>query len=167
MKALQLIADWQPKAGYTPTEQELKTHRTFASSSVWKNPRIEISTLPDPEIKPDEVLIQVAAVGICGSDMHMYEHDADGYVLYPGLTRFPNILGHEFSGRVVEVGKEVSSLKKGDLVTAEEIQWCGLCDACRRGLVNHCTNMEELRFYNSRSNGTIYSCKSKILLENR
>lgn len=146
MKALQLLANWQPRAGYTPTEEERQTHRTFASSKVWKNPRIELSNIADPEIKPDEVLVQVAAVGICGSDMHMYEHDTEGYILYPGLTRFPNILGHEFSGRVIEVGQDVTSLKQGDLVTAEEIQWCGLCDACRRGLVNHCTDMEELGF---------------------
>jgi scyllo-inosose 3-dehydrogenase len=146
VKALQLIADWQPKASYQPTESERKTHRTFASSQVWKNARLELSTLPDPTIAPDEVLIKVAAVGICGSDMHMVEADSDGYMLYPGLTRFPNILGHEFSGRVVEVGKDVKTLQVGDLVTAEEIQWCGLCDACRQGLVNHCTNMEELGF---------------------
>jgi scyllo-inosose 3-dehydrogenase len=146
MKALQLVAEWQPKATYQPTESENKTHRTFASSKVWKNARLELSNLPDPTLAPDEVLIKVAAVGICGSDMHMVEVDADGYMLYPGLTRFPNILGHEFSGRVVEVGKEVKTLQVGDLVTAEEIQWCGLCDACRQGLVNHCTNMEELGF---------------------
>lgn len=146
MKALQLIADWQPKANYHPSEREQKTHRTFASSQVWKNARLELSTLPDPTLAGDEVLIKVAAVGICGSDMHMVEADADGYMLYPGLTRFPNILGHEFSGRVVEVGKDVKTLRVGDLVTAEEIQWCGLCDACRQGLVNHCTNMEELGF---------------------
>jgi threonine dehydrogenase-like Zn-dependent dehydrogenase len=146
MNALQLSADWQPRATYQPNESELKTHRTFASSQVWRNARLELSSLPDPTIAPDEVLIKVAAVGICGSDMHMVEADADGYMLYPGLTRFPNILGHEFSGRVVEVGKDVKTLRVGDLVTAEEIQWCGLCDACRQGLVNHCTNMEELGF---------------------
>jgi scyllo-inosose 3-dehydrogenase len=146
MKALQLLADWQPRAGYQPSDHELKTHRTFASSQVWKNARLELSNVPDPVLAPDEVLIKVAAVGICGSDMHMAEADADGYMLYPGLTRFPNILGHEFSGCVAEVGKDVTTLRVGELVTAEEIQWCGLCDACRRGLVNHCTNMEELGF---------------------
>ncbi len=52
------------------------------------------------------VIIQVGAVGIYGSDMHMCEAASDGYILYPGLTRFPNILGHESSGKVVEVGSE-------------------------------------------------------------
>lgn len=146
MKALQLIADWQPKPGYTPSEAEERTHRTFSSSMVWKNPRLEIGPVPDPQIAPDEILIEVGAVGICGSDMHMYEAGADGYMLYPGLTRFPNILGHEFSGRVAEVGRGVHGLSVGDLVTSEEVHWCGVCDACRRGLVNHCNNIEELGF---------------------
>jgi scyllo-inosose 3-dehydrogenase len=146
VKALQLLADWQPKPSYTVSDEETRTHKTKAGSMVWKNPRLELSTLPDPDIKPDEVLLQVAAVGICGSDMHMVEADNEGYILYPGLTKFPNILGHEFSGRIVEVGKDVVGLNVGDLVTAEEVNWCGLCDACRQGLVNHCTRMEEIGF---------------------
>jgi threonine dehydrogenase-like Zn-dependent dehydrogenase len=146
VNALTLQADWQPKAGYTPSPEETRTHKASAGSMVWKNPSLELSTVGDPVLGPDEVMVEVAAVGICGSDMHMYESDREGYILYPGLTRFPNILGHEFSGRVVEVGSEVVELAVGDLVTAEEIQWCGRCDACRRGLVNHCTDMEELGF---------------------
>jgi scyllo-inosose 3-dehydrogenase len=146
VKALQLMADWQPKATYSVSEEEVRTHKSKAGSLVWKNPRLELTTLPDPELKPDEVILQVAAVGICGSDMHMVEADSDGYILYPGLTKFPNILGHEFSGRIVEVGEDVQGLKVGDLVTAEEVNWCGLCDACRQGLVNHCTRMEEIGF---------------------
>ena len=76
----------------------------------------------------------------------MYEAGTDGYILYPGLTRFPNILGHEFSGQILELGKDVRGLVVGDLVAVEEVHWCGTCDACRRGLVNHCTQMEELGF---------------------
>ena len=146
MKALQLSADWQPKLDYTPSEEETRTRKVKSGSSVWRNPKLELATLPDPEVQPDEVLLEVAAVGICGSDMHMVESSDDGYILYPGLTKFPNILGHEFSGRIVEVGHYVNNLNVGDLVTAEEVNWCGLCDACRRGLVNHCTQMEEIGF---------------------
>lgn len=146
MQALRLNADFQPKPDYNLGPAEAQTRRIKTGSMVWHNPRIALENLPEPEIAADEVLVQVAAVGICGSDMHMYEAASDGYMLYPGLTRFPNTLGHEFSGRVVEVGKDVSGLKVGDLVTAEEVNWCGLCDACRRGLVNHCTRMEELGF---------------------
>jgi scyllo-inosose 3-dehydrogenase len=146
MKALTLHAEYAPKPGYRLSEDEQRTRRIRTGSQVWKHPRIEIGPLPDPTPKPDEVIIEVGAVGICGSDMHMYEHDEEGYILYPGLTRFPNTLGHEFSGRVAAVGAEVKELHVGDLVTAEEIQWCGECVSCRRGYVNHCDNMEELGF---------------------
>jgi scyllo-inosose 3-dehydrogenase len=146
MNALQLIADWNPKPNYQPSELELQTRKVKSGSSVWHNPRLELNELPDPECANDEVLLEVCAVGICGSDMHMYEAGTDGYILYPGLTRFPNILGHEFSGRILEVGKDVRGLAKGDLVAVEEVNWCGTCDACRRGLVNHCTQMEEIGF---------------------
>ncbi len=146
MKALTLNADFAPKPDYKLSDRERDTHRIHSGSQVWKNPRISIGQKDDPTPKDDEVIIEVGAVGICGSDMHMYEAGADGYMLYPGLTRFPNTLGHEFSGRVAEVGKNVRDLKVGDLVTAEEIQWCGECVSCRRGYVNHCDNLEELGF---------------------
>lgn len=146
MKALTLNADWSPKPDYKISEQEQATRKIKSGSQVWKNPRINVGAAPDPTPKDDEVIIQVGAVGICGSDMHMYEAGQDGYMLYPGLTRFPNILGHEFAGTVVEIGSNVTDLKVGDLVTAEEIQWCGVCVSCRRGYVNHCDNMEELGF---------------------
>jgi hypothetical protein len=146
MNALQLIADWQPKPGYEPTPLERSTHRARSGSQVWKNPRLWYGSVAVPEIKPDEVLLKVAAVGICGSDLHMVERDADGYMLYPGLTRMPNILGHEFSGRVVEAGADVRDLETDAPVAVEEVNWCGTCDACRRGLPNHCTRMEEIGF---------------------
>jgi threonine dehydrogenase-like Zn-dependent dehydrogenase len=146
MKALTLTADFAPKPDYPLTDAERETHKVKNGYMVWKNPKIDVGDQPDPKPKDDEVIIQVAAVGICGSDMHMYESQPDGYMVYPGLTRFPNILGHEFAGRVVEIGKNVRDLKVGDLVAAEEIQWCGECIACRRGYVNHCDNLEELGF---------------------
>ncbi len=146
MKALTLTADFAPKPDYQLNEREQRTHRIQAGSQVWKNPQIAVGQSADPKPKEDEVIIKVGAVGICGSDMHMYEAGKDGYILYPGLTRFPNILGHEFSGTIVEVGKNVRDLKIGDMVAAEEIQWCGECISCRRGFVNHCDNLEELGF---------------------
>jgi threonine dehydrogenase-like Zn-dependent dehydrogenase len=76
----------------------------------------------------------------------MYETDAQSYVMYPGLMKLPTILGHEFSGVVQEVGGEVRDLKPGDMVTAEEMIWCGECKPCRGGFVNQCTNLEEIGF---------------------
>jgi threonine dehydrogenase-like Zn-dependent dehydrogenase len=78
--------------------------------------------------------------------MHFYETDDQDYILYPGLTKFPSILGHELSGKVVEVGKDVTDLKVGDMVTVEEMIWCGHCTPCRNGYPNHCTNLEEIGF---------------------
>lgn len=161
MNALRLLADWQPRDRYMPSALEEQTHKVKSGSQVWHKPRLEYGPVPDPVLEPDEVLIEVAAVGICGSDMHMYESDKDGYILYPGLTRFPNILGHEFAGRVVEVGKEVRGLELGDLVAAEEVNWCGVCDACRRGLVNHCTSMEEIGFTTPGAMAQLIAVKAK------
>ncbi len=146
MKTLTLEAEWMPRPGYALTEEERHTRRVKSGSQVWHAPQLNFIEQPDPTPNDDEVVIEIAAVGICGSDMHMVERDAEGYMLYPGLTRFPNILGHEFSGRVVAVGKTVHDLKLNDLVTAEEIQWCGECTSCRRGYVNHCDRMEEIGF---------------------
>jgi len=78
--------------------------------------------------------------------MHFYETDEEGYILYPGLTKFPTILGHEFSGQIVEIGSEVEDLQVGAMVTAEEMIWCGYCRPCRDGLPNHCLNLEEIGF---------------------
>ena len=147
MRALTLSADFAPRDGYTLSERERDEHRIQSGNMVWLNPRITLGETPDPEPKPDEVIVQVAAVGICGSDMHMYEADsATGYMLYPGYVKAPNILGHEFAGRVVSIGSAVRDLREGDLVSVEEIQWCGECVSCRRGHVNHCEYHEEIGF---------------------
>ena len=146
MKALTLSADWAPKPGYDLTESERDLRRPRNANMVWKDPRLSLGDAPDPQLQPDQVMLEIAAVGICGSDMHMYEAGADGYMIYPGLVCAPNILGHEFAGRIIEVGRAVRDLRVGDLVAVEEIQWCGACTACRRGFVNHCLDIEEIGF---------------------
>jgi len=105
-----------------------------------------VRTWPDPEPGVHEVVLEIQACGVCGSDMHFYETDDDDYILYPGLTKFPTILGHEFSGKVVETGSAVTLLEKGDIVTVEEMIWCGRCIPCRNGYPNHCSNLEEIGF---------------------
>ncbi|MCY4465040.1 MAG: scyllo-inosose 3-dehydrogenase [Chloroflexi bacterium] len=146
MKALTLSADWAPKPGYDLTDSERELRRPRNANMVWRSPRLSLDDAPDPSLLPDQVMLEIAAVGICGSDMHMYEADADGYMIYPGLVCTPNILGHEFAGRIIEVGANVRDLRLGDLVAVEEIQWCGECTACRRGFVNHCLDIEEIGF---------------------
>jgi scyllo-inosose 3-dehydrogenase len=146
MKGLVLDAEWDPKPDYKPSDWEKETGKAVTGSSIWRHPKLEVRDWPDPKAGPDDVLVAVKACGVCGSDMHFYETDKEGYILYPGLTKFPTILGHEFSGQVVEVGKEVKNLKVGDMVTVEEMQWCGRCTPCRNGFPNHCENLEELGF---------------------
>jgi hypothetical protein len=146
MKGLVLDAEWDPKPDYEVSEWEKETGKAITGSSVWRHPTLNVREWPDPEPGPNDVVIEVQACGVCGSDMHFYETDEDDYILYPGLTHFPTILGHEFSGKVVEVGDEVESLEVGAMVTAEEMIWCGRCIPCRNGYPNHCTNLEEIGF---------------------
>jgi len=146
MKGLVLEADWKPKKGYTLTPFEKKTGKALIGNSVYTNPRLGIKEVKIPKPKPDELLIRIKACGVCGSDMHFYETDSEGYIMYPGLVKFPAILGHEFSGEVVDVGKSVQDFKKGDMVTAEEMIWCGHCTPCRNGYPNQCENLEEIGF---------------------
>ena len=146
MKGLVLDATWDPKPGYQVSDWEKQTGKAITGNSIWHNPSLEVREWPDPEVGPQDVLLEIQACGVCGSDMHFYETDEEGYIMYPGLTKFPSILGHEFSAKVVETGKDVVNLKVGDYVTVEEMIWCGRCTACRNGYPNHCENLEEIGF---------------------
>ena len=146
MKGLVLDAKWEPRPEYPVSDWEKETGKAITGSNVWRYPKLEVRKWPDPKPGPKEVLLEVQACGVCGSDIHFYETDEQGYILYPGLTKFPTILGHEFSGKVVETGPEVTIPKAGDMVTVEEMIWCGRCIPCRNGYPNHCTNLEELGF---------------------
>ena len=146
MKGLVLDAKWDPKPDYVVSDWEKATGKAITGSAIWHHPTLKVQEWPDPEPGPRDVVIAVQACGVCGSDMHFYETDKDDYILYPGLTKFPTILGHEFAGKIVEVGPEVEDRKVGDIVTAEEMIWCGHCIACRNGYPNHCTNLEEIGF---------------------
>jgi len=99
----------------------------------------EILEWPEPKIQsPNEVLIEVKACGICGSDVHFYEWPKEmNDQLLKALT-FPRVLGHEAAGTLVEVGREVRDFKVGDRVVCETWGGCGLCYYCRLGRFNHC-----------------------------
>jgi threonine dehydrogenase-like Zn-dependent dehydrogenase len=146
MKGLVLDAVWEPRADYAVSDWEKETGKAITGNSIWRNPKLEVRNWEDPKPGPNDVLLAVQACGVCGSDMHFYETDDDNYILYPGLTKFPTILGHEFTGKVVEVGKGVTTLQVGDMVTVEEMIWCGRCTPCRNGYPNHCVNLEEIGF---------------------
>lgn len=95
---------------------------------------MEIRDIPEPEAGAGEVKIKVEAAGICGSDLHIL-HDNIGIPMNP-----PFVLGHEFSGVVVEIGEGVTQCKVGDRVTAENSRYvCGFCIYCRTGNYNLCS----------------------------
>lgn len=104
---------------------------------------VEIREVPEPTMKEDEVLIEVKAVAVCGSDLHIY-HDNHPY--WP-----PVVLGHEFSGVVVDAGKEVKGWKVGDRIVSEtRTGSCGLCYTCQSGFPQVC---EQKRAYGIGING--------------
>ncbi|NNE54062.1 MAG: L-idonate 5-dehydrogenase [Sulfitobacter sp.] len=102
--------------------------------------RIENRETPAPG--PGEVLIEMGVGGICGSDLHYYNHGGFG----PITLKEPMVLGHEISGTVGALGKGVESLKLDQLVAVSPSRPCQSCIYCLRGLQNHCLNM---RFYGS------------------
>ena len=152
MQGVTLIADWDPKPGFKLGPKDIEGRQTYLGSQVWRNPRIEIREYDIPVPGDDEVLIEVKACGICGSDVHKAQAEADGYIFYPGLTGFPSILGHELSGVVVEAGKNAydkntnKPYKGGEEVTTEEMLWCGSCKPCADGWPNHCERLDEIGF---------------------
>ena len=90
-----------------------------------------------PEPGPGEVQVQTRAVGICGSDIHLYTGT------HPYGT-YPNVFGHEVSGLVAEVGEGVSGLTPGDHVVLEPLIWCGECYPCSIGRTNCCSRMRTI-----------------------
>jgi len=152
MKGVTLMADWAPKPDFVLGSKDVEKRQTYLGSKVWKNPRIEIRDYDVPEPGNEEVLIEVKACGICGSDVHMAEADKEGYILYPGLTGFPAIMGHELSGVVVKAGKGARNkrtnkpFEPGEEVTVEEMLWCGQCKPCADGYPNQCEQLNEIGF---------------------
>ena len=142
MKALVADAEWKPRIGYSLSESEEKQRRAIIGSQVWRKPTFEVQHVPVPNIRHDEVLVRVMSCGICGSDTHVYETDEEGYIIFSGLTKFPCILGHEFSGIVEKVGSDVGTVSIGDRIAAESVIWCGTCQACRSGFPNQCRQLE-------------------------
>lgn len=99
---------------------------------VFEGPgELALKELPDPTPGPKDVVIEVAAVGICGTDTHVFDGEFEG-------TVFPLIPGHEAAGTVVAVGNEVTSLAVGDHVAVNPSTTCGECEFCLNGKGNLC-----------------------------
>lgn len=91
-----------------------------------------------PEIRSDEVLVRIDRVGICGSDLHYYQHGENS----GNVVDFPHVLGHESAGTVVEVGDDVDSVSESDRVAVEPGISCGECAYCTEGSYHLCEDME-------------------------
>src|SRR5438876_9973572 len=97
-------------------------------------PGLRIDEVPIPEPGDDEVLVQVEAASVCGTDLHIHHWDEwSQQRIVPPLT-----LGHEFAGTVVAVGKNVRHVQEGDYVSAESHVTCGMCFQCRTGQAHMC-----------------------------
>lgn len=146
MKAVVMDATWSPRPGYPITEQEERTGLARQACGVFKNPTFTVKEITQPTPGRGEVLIKVGAVGVCGSDTHCYETDDDGYMLFSGPVSLPSVLGHEYTGTVVELGPGVLEMEVGDLVAAEGMLYCGVCEACKIGYPNQCSRLDMLGF---------------------
>ncbi len=103
--------------------------------------KIEIADVPAPNLDaPDDVLLRVQRVGICGSDVHYY---LDGRIGDKVLA-YPATLGHECAGTVAETGRAVAGLRPGDRVAVDPAIACGRCDQCLAGRPNTCRNLQFL-----------------------
>lgn len=105
---------------------------------------IEFRDIPVPEVGKNGVLIKIMRIGVCGSDIHVYHGE------HP-FTSYPVTQGHEVSGEIVKLGKDVKGLSKGDKVTIQPQLVCGECHPCRNGKYNLC---EKLKVMGFQSTGT-------------
>ncbi|MBS4208127.1 NAD(P)-dependent alcohol dehydrogenase [Bacillus sp. FJAT-50079] len=112
--------------------------KTMKAAVLNKPMEIEIQDVGIPVPKNNEALLRVHCIGICGSDVHFYEHGRIGRY----VVEKPLILGHELSGEVIEIGEDVKNLKVGDRVAVEPGIPCGDCDYCRSGKYNLCPDVQ-------------------------
>jgi len=104
-------------------------------AAVWHGGQdIRIEDIPKPEIENNEALVRVKSAGICGSELHAYEGISE-------RRKPPLIMGHEFSGEITEVGRDIRYLVEGDRVAVDPVIRCGTCDQCLRGRGNVCRNL--------------------------
>jgi 2-desacetyl-2-hydroxyethyl bacteriochlorophyllide A dehydrogenase len=107
----------------------------------WEPKAMEFKEVPSPEVGHDDVLMKVEFAGICGSDVEIY----DATYPIPMITT-PRIIGHEFSGTVVNAGRNVTGFKVGDRVTSETGLLCERCWYCNMGRYNLCVERKALGF---------------------
>lgn len=114
--------------------------QTMRASVLVKQHTLEMQERPVPQPGPDEVLVRVRSVGVCGSDVHYYEHGRIG----DHVVESPMVLGHEASGVVAATGTDVPADRVGERVALEPQRPCRRCRHCKAGRLNLCP---EMRFF--------------------
>lgn len=94
---------------------------------------LELTDLPVPEPEPGEVLVRVRSCGVCGTDLHIRDHGWEG-------AEYPFVLGHEWTGEVVELGPDTYAFDVGDRIADETHSGCGYCKNCKVGKYTACLN---------------------------
>ncbi len=115
--------------------------------------RISFRDVPVPKPGPDQVLVKIMKIGICGSDIHVY-HGTHPYTSYP-VTQ-----GHEVSGRIVELGEYVKDLRVDQKVTIEPQVFCGRCYPCLHGKYNLCEKLKVMGFQTTGTAGEYFAVDS-------
>lgn len=111
---------------------------TMRASVLSGQGRIAVQEVATPMVDADQVLVRVAAVGVCGSDVHYYRHGRIG----PYVVDHPLILGHELSGTIVAVGSAVDPARVGHRVAVEPQRPCRVCSQCKAGRYNLCPDIQ-------------------------
>ncbi|SDO17373.1 L-idonate 5-dehydrogenase [Polaromonas sp. JS666] len=103
---------------------------------------LRVENIPTPDVGAHQLRVRVRCGGICGSDLHYYQHGGFGTI----RIKEPMVLGHEVAGVIEAVGSGVTAFSLGERVAVSPSQPCGLCRYCQQGLQNHCLDM---RYYGS------------------
>ena len=129
----------RPRTRRHPLKKNARREAKVSMKALVKQqaaPGIWLEDIPEPKVGPNDVLIKIAKTAICGTDMHIYKWDAWAQKTIP----VPMAVGHEYCGRIVELGSEVKGLKSGDRVSGEGHITCGHCRNCRAGRRHLCRN---------------------------
>lgn len=112
----------------------IKKYNTNMKAGVLeKVGEIKIKDVAIPKPKVNEVLVKIKSCGLCGTDVKLYKGEY--------AAKVPVILGHEFSGEIVEIGGEVKNFKIGDMVAVDPNESCGICEYCRNSKPTFCNNL--------------------------
>jgi len=127
--------------------------------AIMINPgKIEFQEIPRPKLQPNEVLIQVKRIGVCGSDIHVY------HGLHP-YTSYPVVQGHEVSGVIAEVGQDVKDLAQADKVVFMPQVTCGECYPCRHGMYHICDNLKVMGFQTNGAAQEYFPVRAEMVLK--